>query len=340
VCQQGGHLLDLVALRRAWESCTRRWVTLDAPDSRFLLRHEQAFFGHGPTPRSLTKLARNLVLSWRLIRRLRPAVILTTGAALAVPFAWLGRAFGARVVYVEAAGRVDRPSLACRLIAPVANRIYVQWPDLLPAVRGARYVGRVSLTTDDFAPAAATNGDVPRGGVFVSVGTCPFPFDRLVAAADRLARTETVFIQAGISRVRPQHAEAVDYLSFDAVAARMRAATIVITHAGSGSVALARASGKLPLVVPRRPELGENVDEHQIPYAQRAAEEGLVALVQDPERLHQIVARGFDSTLPAAAGDGALEDEVAQYVQCVVSSRRANVAPPSAEVRPPAEQDP
>ena len=73
---------------------------------------------------------------------LRPAVVITTGAALSVPFAWVGRLFGARVVYIECSGRVGI-SLSCRLIAPVAHRLYVQWPEVAPQVSKARYAGTI-----------------------------------------------------------------------------------------------------------------------------------------------------------------------------------------------------
>ena len=79
----------------------------------------------------------------RLLRSVRPKVVLTTGAGVAVPFAWLGRLLGARVVYVESLTRIERPSLSCRLIAPVASRIYAQWPELTETVPRARYLGNV-----------------------------------------------------------------------------------------------------------------------------------------------------------------------------------------------------
>ena len=50
---------------------------------------------------------------------MRPAVIVTTGAGVAVPFAWIGRLLGARVVYVESLTRIEAPSLSYRLIRPV-----------------------------------------------------------------------------------------------------------------------------------------------------------------------------------------------------------------------------
>ena len=143
VCSTGGHLLQLVALRGAWESFSHVWVTFDKSDAQSLLAGERVVHAFGPTNRNVKNFFRNLGLAWRVVGRLRPRVILTTGAGVAVPFAWLGRLRGARVVYVESITRIDAPSLSCRLIAPVTARIYVQWPELEGVVRGSRYVGSV-----------------------------------------------------------------------------------------------------------------------------------------------------------------------------------------------------
>jgi beta-1,4-N-acetylglucosaminyltransferase len=70
---------------------------------------------------------------------------MTTGAALSVPFAWAGRVLGARVVYIECSGRVGI-SVSCRLIAPVADRLYVQWPEVVSQASKARYTGTIFLS--------------------------------------------------------------------------------------------------------------------------------------------------------------------------------------------------
>ncbi|MCC6222820.1 MAG: UDP-N-acetylglucosamine--LPS N-acetylglucosamine transferase [Thermoleophilia bacterium] len=144
VCSTGGHLLQLVALREVWGDRSRSWVTFDKSDARSLLAGERVRFAHGPTNRSIPNLLRNLWLAWRLLRVVRPAVVLTTGAGVAVPFAWIGRLRGARIVYVESFARIGGPSLTLRLIRPLADRIYVQWPELAaPVCRGSRYAGSV-----------------------------------------------------------------------------------------------------------------------------------------------------------------------------------------------------
>lgn len=143
VCSTGGHLLQLVALESAWSGFSRVWVTFDKSDARSLLRDERVQYAYGPTNRSVKNLLRNLVVAWRTVRRVRPEVVLTTGAGIAVPFAWVGRLFGARVVYVESLTRINAPSLSYRLIRPIADRRYVQWEELHEALPGTRYAGTV-----------------------------------------------------------------------------------------------------------------------------------------------------------------------------------------------------
>jgi UDP-N-acetylglucosamine:LPS N-acetylglucosamine transferase len=143
VCSCGGHLLQLVALSASWQEFSRAWVTFDKSDARSLLENERVFFASGPTNRSIKNLLRNLVIGWRVVGELRPKVVITTGAGVAVPFAWIARLRGARVVYVESLARISGPSLTYRLIAPIAERRYVQWPELAQALPGSRFVGNV-----------------------------------------------------------------------------------------------------------------------------------------------------------------------------------------------------
>ena len=145
VCTAGGHLLQLWSLRDAWAGYGYAWVvgSHGGSDVESLLAGERVHLAHSPAARSLPNLVRNLGLAWTLLGRLRPSVMVTTGAAVAVPFAWIARLRGIRVVYIESLARAERPSLSCRLVAPVADRVYAQWPELLAALPRARYAGRV-----------------------------------------------------------------------------------------------------------------------------------------------------------------------------------------------------
>jgi beta-1,4-N-acetylglucosaminyltransferase len=143
VCSTGGHLQQMLALRDVWSAYSHVWVTFDKSDSQSLLREETVVHAHSPTNRNVKNLVRNLFLARRTLRAVRPQVMLTTGAGVAVPFAWLARLRGTKVVYVESFTRIEGPSLSGRLIAPIANRFYAQWPDLAAAFPKARYAGNV-----------------------------------------------------------------------------------------------------------------------------------------------------------------------------------------------------
>jgi beta-1,4-N-acetylglucosaminyltransferase len=143
VASNGGHLLQLFQLREEWECDERHWVTFDKPDARSLLAGEDVTFAHHPTNRNIPNLLRNIRLSISVIRRLRPRAIVTTGAGVAVPFCYVGRLLGARVIYIESFARVTEPSLTGRLVQPVANRFFVQWPEMQRHFRKAEYLGGV-----------------------------------------------------------------------------------------------------------------------------------------------------------------------------------------------------
>ena len=119
--------------------------------------------------------------------------------------------------------------------------------------------------------------------IFVTLGTQAFPFDRLLRGLDGL--DEELVVQAGASSHRPPGAAWYDYLEYPRVVEHVRRARAVVSHAGVGSVMTAVADGKRPLVVPRLHRFGEAVDDHQVPFARRLAEAGLVTLVEEPAGL-------------------------------------------------------
>lgn len=141
VCSPGGHLLQMLRLRPAWEDLDPTWVTLKAADSRHLLRDSRVAWGVGPTNRSLRALLANLRVAWRVVRAERPRVILSTGAALAVPFFLVGKLHGCHLVYVESLTRAEELSLAGKLVYPLADAFFVQWPAAAGRRRRARFVG-------------------------------------------------------------------------------------------------------------------------------------------------------------------------------------------------------
>lgn len=70
----------------------------------------------------------NLWEAYRILRRERPHVILSTGAGPAVPFSIVGRIlFDIRIIYIETITSVHRPSLTGRIMYHLAHNFFYQW---------------------------------------------------------------------------------------------------------------------------------------------------------------------------------------------------------------------
>lgn len=124
--------------------------------------------------------------------------------------------------------------------------------------------------------------------IFVTVGTNEARFDRLLRQVARLESDEPFVIQHGHSSpIGSEGADILDFLPYDRMVETIRAARAVVTHAGVGSVLVALANGKQPIVVPRLKRFGEAVDDHQLELGRRFAAAGLVTLVEDPARLQE-----------------------------------------------------
>ena len=143
VASTGGHLLQLVSLEQAWKPHDRFWVTFPKVDAQTLLKNERVVWAYHPTNRNVKNLIKNLWLAWRLLRRERPEVIISTGAGVGVPFLWIGRLLGIRTVYIESITFIRDLSLSGKLVYPFAHRFFVQWPDLAVRYPRAVYGGRV-----------------------------------------------------------------------------------------------------------------------------------------------------------------------------------------------------
>ncbi len=110
--------------------------------------------------------------------------------------------------------------------------------------------------------------------IFVSVGTHEVPFTRLLEAVARLAAhsEEEFVVQYGYAPPPDMEGLLQPFFPFEKMVAYIRESRVYICHAGSGSTMLALHEGKIPVVVPRRPDLGEHVDDHQLRFACDLAE--------------------------------------------------------------------
>jgi beta-1,4-N-acetylglucosaminyltransferase len=151
--------------------------------------------------------------------------------------------------------------------------------------------------------------------ILVTTGTNGSAFDRLLSQLDDLAANEEVVVQHGPSSLRPRGARCLDYVAYESLSQLIEDARVVVTHGGVGSVLAALSRGHRPLVVPRRRDSGEAIDDHQVSFAQRLAEEELITLVEDPREIRDLVETDTRRPQSAGAGGGRLRSELSAYLR-------------------------
>lgn len=126
VGSSGGHLTHLYMLKPFWKDKNRFWVTFDKEDARSLLKDEKVYPCYFPTNRNIKNLIRNTFLAIRVLKKEKPDLIISSGAAVAVPFFYLGKLFGTKTIYIEVFDRINKPTLTGKLVYPVTDRFIVQ----------------------------------------------------------------------------------------------------------------------------------------------------------------------------------------------------------------------
>lgn len=127
--------------------------------------------------------------------------------------------------------------------------------------------------------------------ILVSVGTDHHPFQRLVDWADAFAERhpdDEVFVQYGSARP-PAHAESSALLDHAELQDQIARADVVVCHGGPATITDVRRSGLIPICVPRDPSRGEHVDGHQMRFAARIAQGGLIDCRTDVDELADAV---------------------------------------------------
>lgn len=130
VGSSGGHLMHLYLLKSFWEKHDRFFVTFDKEDARSLLKNEKLIPCYYPSNRSLKALIINSIIAWKTLHEEKPDLIISSGAAVAVPFFWIGKLMGIKLIYLEVFDRIDKGTISGKLVYPITDRFIVQWEEM------------------------------------------------------------------------------------------------------------------------------------------------------------------------------------------------------------------
>lgn len=283
VASSGGHLEQLTRLvPRLGLDGDFIWVTYDTLHARSLLEGRKFIPAHHPTTKHVPNAIRNTALARRVFSDSPIDRVVSTGAAVAVPF--IGQATVRRIpsYYIESATRIKGPSLTGRLLQllPRSVHLYRQagsWGE--PRWRQGPSV------FDGFSVSRRDTRDPRR--VLVSLGTHGFPFSRLLHRLVALLEAGSLEVTWQLGSTRPPQGlpgRAVRTLGSREFAQLVRSTDVLIGHAGTGLSLTALSHGKVPVLVPRQRRHGEHTDDHQGEIARELRDRGL-AVTAHPQTL-------------------------------------------------------
>lgn len=143
VGSSGGHLTHLYMLKDFWKDNDRFWVTFNKEDANSILKNENIYYCHFPTNRNIKNLIKNTFLAIKLLKKEKPDLIISSGAAVAVPFFYFGKLFGAKTIYIEVFDRINKPTITGKLVYPVTDKFIVQWEGMKEVYPKAIFLGSI-----------------------------------------------------------------------------------------------------------------------------------------------------------------------------------------------------
>lgn len=141
VASGGGHWVQLMRLRAAFDGAEVHYATVDASAAAKVAPAPVHLY---PDANKGTKL-RLIMAALRLaiiVAKVRPDVVISTGAAggyLAIRFAKL---LGARTMFIDSIANARQLSISATLARKVAHRVLCQWPEVA-ARSGTEFRGAV-----------------------------------------------------------------------------------------------------------------------------------------------------------------------------------------------------
>jgi UDP-N-acetylglucosamine--N-acetylmuramyl-(pentapeptide) pyrophosphoryl-undecaprenol N-acetylglucosamine transferase len=292
----GGHLRQLFDLEPAWKDHDCFFVSERSVLAEGLSQNHRTHFvahyafGQLKIANPLAVLGNMVLNFWqslRIVLKERPDMVVTTGAAAVFWTCLLARYMGARLVVIESFARFEAPSVFGRLTRRIASDRIVQ----------SEALKRTWSDAHLFDPFKLLDGNPPpkKALTFATVGAT-LPFDRLTeavfAAREAGAISGELLVQVGKSqkdwsKLAGKGVTVVETLPFDKVQDLLRDAEMVIGHGGTGSIITALRQGCKVVAMPRRHDLGEVYDDHQVEIVEAFEKRGLVSMVMDAKDLDQ-----------------------------------------------------
>ena len=147
ISSTGGHLSELLQLKPLFAEYDSYLIT-EKTKSTVGLREEYgkkvSFLVYGSRHHLfsyLFKFSWNILKSFWLFLKIRPAVVVTTGTHTAVPMCYIAKLFRKKVIFIETFANRETCTESGKMVYPIADVFIVQWKSMLERYPKAIYGG-------------------------------------------------------------------------------------------------------------------------------------------------------------------------------------------------------
>ena len=136
----GGHLTELLKVQELFKDYDYLLVT-EMTD-----KYNIKYVDYGPNKNKIKywwTIIKNLAKAIGIVAKFRPDTVVSTGAQVGGFFCYIGKFFGAKVVYIETMAKIKELSGTGHNVYKIADKFYVQWKNLEEKYEKAEYIGRL-----------------------------------------------------------------------------------------------------------------------------------------------------------------------------------------------------
>lgn len=286
----GGHARQLLDISAFWREYPHFFVTEDTVLGRSIARSETVEFvphfalGQARMGKLVAMFTQSFKSIWRsgsIILRHRPDLVVCTGAGSQLFVLIWARLIGARVILIDSFARFQAPSKFAKFAGWLAHVRIAQ-----SELSASKWKGAIA-----FDPLRTLDTRPPQKQKLVlsTVGAI-LPFDRLTNLVIEAKRAgllpEHLVMQIGHGGDPVEPIEGVEIheeLPFNQLLDLLADAELVVCHGGTGSLITALNNHCRVIAVPRRAELNDAYDNHQLEIIEAFQARGLIETAEDLE---------------------------------------------------------
>jgi beta-1,4-N-acetylglucosaminyltransferase len=145
VSSTGGHLNEVLQLKKLIDNNDCLIVTEDVAINKTILAGYNYMFVRSNGKNRDLKFWINLIINFfkalKIILKYRPDAIVSAGSHTAVPFAYIGKLLGCKIIFILSFSRIKSKAMSANLIYPISDLFFVQWEEMKTFYKKAIYVG-------------------------------------------------------------------------------------------------------------------------------------------------------------------------------------------------------